>query len=87
VLAPLLRRPLAMAAGLAVAVSLGEFGATSFVSRTDSPTVPIVIGRLLGRPGAANLGQALALSCLLAVTCAAVFGVMDLVAEGRTGEF
>ena len=84
---PLIRRPLVMAIGLALAVSLGEFGATSFVSRSESTTVPIAIERLLLRPGAANLGQAMALSCILAALCAAVFGVVDLVAEGRTGEF
>lgn len=87
VVVPLVRRPLFMASGLAVAVSLGEFGATSFVSRTDAPTVPIAIGRLLGRPGAANIGQAMALSCILAALCAGVFAVVDLLAEGRTGEF
>ncbi len=87
VVAPLVRRPLVMAAGLAIAVSLGEFGATSFVSRADSPTVPIAIERLVHRPGAANVGQAMALSCILAGLCAVVFGVVDLIAEGRTGEF
>ena len=87
VVGPLVRRPLVMACGLALAVSLGEFGATSFVSRTGSPTVPIAIGQLLSRPGAANIGQAMALSCILAVVCAGVFAVVDLLADGRTGEF
>lgn len=87
VVGPLVRRPLVMACGLALAVSLGEFGATSFVSRSGSPTVPIAIGQLLGRPGAANVGQAMALSCILAGVCAGVFAVVDLVADGRTGEF
>jgi thiamine transport system permease protein len=32
-------------------VSLGEFGATSFLSRSGTMTVPIAIGQLLGRPG------------------------------------
>ena len=35
---PLLARPLAVAAGLAFAVALGEFGATVFVVRADWPT-------------------------------------------------
>ena len=46
-----LRRPLVVAAGLAAAISLGEFGATSFLSRSGSETMPIAIERLLGRTG------------------------------------
>jgi thiamine transport system permease protein len=62
---PLLARPLAVAAGLAFAVALGEFGATVFVSRADWPTVPVAIFRFLGRPGADNVGAAMALSVVL----------------------
>ncbi|MFM9132618.1 MAG: ABC transporter permease, partial [Actinomycetota bacterium] len=49
--APLLAPALARAAGISAAVSLGEFGATSFLTRGDTKTVPIVIGELMGRPG------------------------------------
>ena len=69
---PLLARPLAVAAGLAFAVALGEFGATVFVSRADWPTVPVAIFRFLGRPGADNVGTAMALSVLLMVLVTAV---------------
>jgi thiamine transport system permease protein len=62
---PLLARPLAVAAGLAFAVSLGEFGATVFVARADWPTVPVAIFRFLGRPGAENVGTAMALCVVL----------------------
>ena len=62
---PLLARPLAVAAGLAFAVALGEFGATVFVARADWPTVPVAIFRFLGRPGADNVGAAMALSVVL----------------------
>ncbi|NBU38736.1 MAG: iron ABC transporter permease [Actinobacteria bacterium] len=48
---PLLRSALARAAGISAAVSLGEFGATSFLTRSNSMTVPIAIGQLMGRPG------------------------------------
>ena len=54
------------AAGLAAAVSLGEFGAASFLARAGNPTVPLVIARLLGRPGPAALGTAAAMAMLLA---------------------
>jgi thiamine transport system permease protein len=69
---PLLARPLAVAAGLAFAVALGEFGATVFVSRADRPTVPGAIFRFLGRPGADNIGTAMALSVVLMGLVAAV---------------
>ena len=62
---PVLARALAVGAAFAAAVSLGEFGATSFLARTDAPTVPVLIGRLLSRPGEANVGQAAALSVVL----------------------
>jgi thiamine transport system permease protein len=69
---PLLARPLAVAAGLAFAVSLGEFGATIFVVRADWPTVPVAIFRFLGRPGEANSGAAMALCVVLMALVAAV---------------
>jgi thiamine transport system permease protein len=62
---PLIARPLAVAAGLAFAVALGEFGATVFVFRADWPTVPVAIFRFLGRPGADNVGTAMALCVVL----------------------
>ena len=62
---PLLARPLAVAAGLAFAIALGEFGATVFVARADWPTVPVAIFRFLGRPGAENVGTAMALCVVL----------------------
>ena len=64
------------AAGLAGAVSLGEFGAASFLARAGDPTMPLVIARLLGRPGAAALGTAAAMGVLLVLaTWILVLGV------------
>ena len=51
---PVAWRPLLAATGFAFAVSLGEFGATSFLAREDRPTLPVVIYRLIGQPGPAN---------------------------------
>jgi thiamine transport system permease protein len=73
---PLLARPLAVAAGLAFAVSLGEFGATVFVARADWPTVPVAIFRFLGRPGAANVGTAMAL-CVVLMALVAVVALLS----------
>jgi thiamine transport system permease protein len=76
---PVLWKPLLAASGFAFAVSLGEFGATSFLSRADHPTLPIVIYRLLSHPGVDNYGTALAASVLLgAVTAAIVLAVEQL---------
>jgi thiamine transport system permease protein len=76
---PLLARPLAVAAGLAFAVALGEFGATVFVVRADWPTVPVAIFRFLGRPGEDNLGAAMALCVVLMGLVAAVALVSERV--------
>ena len=70
-------RPLLVAAGFAFAVSLGEFGATSFIVRPAEPTLPVVIYRLLGHPGALNYGTALAASVVLAGVTAAVVLVVE----------
>ncbi|WP_145952965.1 ABC transporter permease [Tessaracoccus aquimaris] len=63
---PQLGRALGLAIGFAFAASLGEFGATSFLARPDNPTLPVLIFRLFGRPGAEMYGMALAASVLLA---------------------
>jgi thiamine transport system permease protein len=69
---PVVGRPLLAAAGFAFAVSLGEFGATSFLARDEHPTLPVVIFGLIGHPGAMNYGMALAASVVLAAVTAAV---------------
>ncbi|WP_395693370.1 ABC transporter permease [Nocardioides sp.] len=74
---PVLWKPLLAAAGFAFAVSLGEFGATSFLAREDHPTLPVVIYRLIGHPGAMNYGMALAASVLLAATTALVLLLVE----------
>lgn len=69
------------AAGFAFAISLGEFGATTFLSRARTPTVPILIERLLGQPGTTNVAQAMALSCLLGLLVL----IAVLVTDSRRG--
>ena len=64
---PIIRRAALVGAGFAAAVSLGEFGATAFLIRPNRPTIPTAIFRLLGQPGAATLGQAMALSVILMI--------------------
>ena len=81
-------RGVAVGAGFAFAVSLGEFGATSFIPRRpETLTAPLALFRLLGTPGEALRGQAMALAVsLMALTAVAVF-VMDLWGDTRGGVF
>ena len=69
---PQLLRAGGLAAGFALATSLGEFGATSFLARPQEPTLPVVVYRLIGSPGSQNQGMALAGGVVLAVGSAVV---------------
>jgi thiamine transport system permease protein len=84
---PVAWRALLAAAGFAFAVSLGEFGATSFLARDDRPTLPVVIYRLIGHPGAANFGMAMAASVVLAATTTAVMFAVQRLRVGSMGAF
>ena len=78
---PHLWRPLATGAGLAAAISLGEFGATSFISRRATETMPIAIERLLGRTGSLLQAQGYALAVMLAALTIAIVVVTELVRD------
>ncbi|WP_240644248.1 ABC transporter permease [Antribacter gilvus] len=82
---PLAARSLGLATGFAFAVSLGEFGATSFLARPDAATLPVVIFRLIGRPGPENYGMALAASVVLAVLTATVMMLAERLRGDRAG--
>jgi thiamine transport system permease protein len=84
---PVAWRALLAALGFAFAVSLGEFGATSFLARDDNPTLPVVIYRLIGHPGAENFGMAMAASVVLATTTAAVMFAVQRLRVGSMGAF
>lgn len=84
---PVLARPLLAATGFAFAVSLGEFGATSFLARPDRPTVPVMIYDLIGRPGPENMGMALAASVVLSLLTVTVMGLVERLRVGSVGAF
>lgn len=84
---PLVWKPLLAAAGFAYAVSLGEFGATSFLARDDRPTLPLMIFRLLGRPGADNYGRALAAAVVLGAVTALVMAAVERLRVRSVGAF
>ena len=73
----LLRRPLLVGAGFAAAISMGEFGATTFLGRSGQETLPVAIARLLGRAGDLPRAQASVLAVLLAVVTLAVLLAVD----------
>lgn len=84
---PMVRRAFAVAAGFAIAVSLGEFGATVFIARPDYPTIPVAIYRFLSRPGELNFGQAMALSTILMLLTAAAILAVERVRVRDLGDF
>ncbi|MEZ4519555.1 MAG: iron ABC transporter permease [Chloroflexota bacterium] len=52
---PLLRSAILVGAVFAFTISMGEFGATVFIARPQTPTMPVAIFRFLGQPGGAEL--------------------------------
>jgi len=80
---PIVARAMLVGAVFAFTVSLGEFGATALIARPQYPTLPLAIYRFLGQPGAANYGQAMAMSTLLMLVCAA----SSVFASARWGSF
>jgi thiamine transport system permease protein len=67
VLLPLLWPALRQGLALAGASALGEFAVNLFLARPEWLTLPRLIYERLGRPGAANLGEAQSLSILLLI--------------------
>ena len=78
-------RALGLAIGFAFAASLGEFGATSFLARPDRPTLPVVIFRLIGRPGPQNYGMALAASVVLALLTTLIVAACEKLRTAGSG--
>ena len=72
-----IRMVMLAAGGLAGAVSLGEFGAATFLARPDSPTVPIQISKLLTRPGEQAYATAAVLSVTLIIATLTLMLIVD----------
>ncbi len=86
---PIVGRALLVASVFAFTVSMGEFGATSFIVRPNSGylTIPIAIERFLGQPGVLNYGQALAMSTILMLVTAVGFIAIERFRYADIGEF
>lgn len=74
---PVVGRALLVGGIFAFTISLGEFGATSFLARPEYPTLPIAIYRFLSLPGALNYGQALAMATILMLICGTSIFMME----------
>ena len=75
--APIIRRAAMVGAIFSFTISLGEFGATSFLARPDMPTLPVAIYRYLSQPGAMNYGQAMAMSTVLLLVCGSAIALLE----------
>ena len=86
---PIVGRTLLVGAVFAFTISMGEFGATSFIARPGGATItlPVAINRFLGQPGALNFGQAVALSAILMGVCAVGLIAIERFRYGEIGEF
>lgn len=74
---PLMARGWATSLAFAGAISLGEFGASSFLTRRTSATLPTEIARLLARPGDLVQTQAYVLASLLIIFIAVALIAVD----------
>ncbi len=86
---PIIWRALLVAAMFAFTVSMGEFGATSFIVRPNSAfsTMPVAIARYMGQPGELNFGQAMAMGTILMIVCAVGFIAIERFRYADIGEF
>ena len=74
---PIIARAALVGAVFSFTISLGEFGATTFLARPEYPTLPVAIYRYLSQPGALNYGQAIAMSTLLMLLTAVGIILME----------
>jgi len=84
---PLIGRAILVAATFAFSISIGEFGATALIYRPEYPTLPMVIYRLLSRPGGLNYGQAIALSTILMGFTVVGLIIIERLRIAEVGEF
>jgi len=80
---PLTARAIAVSAVFAFSVSMGEFGATSFIARPYTPTMPVAIFRYLSQPGDLNYGQAMAMSSILMLVTITAFIALERLSPAK----
>jgi len=82
----LISRAILVGALFAFSISMGEFGASAFITRPHTPTMPVAIFRFLGQPGDLNYGQAMAMSSILMLVTVSGFWLIGRFdAIGKSG--
>lgn len=84
---PIIGRALLVGGAFAFSVSIGEFGATVMISRSETPTLPYAIYRYLTLPGSLNYGQSMAMSALLMIVVSVALIAIERFRFGEVGEF
>ncbi len=79
----IIRRAVVSAAAISATVSIGEFGASSFLARRGAETLPVMISRLLSRPGDSLQSQAFALATLLVMFSLAIIFIIDSLTQDK----
>ena len=74
---------LVTALGYAAIVSLGEFGASSFLAFGSQGTIPTLLFRLISRPGEQNYGMAMAVSAILIALVWLILALLGRYSRGR----
>ena len=71
------------ALGYAAIISVGEFGASSFLAYGSEGTIPTLLFRLIARPGEQNYGMAMAISAILIIFVWSVMLLLSRYARAR----
>jgi thiamine transport system permease protein len=71
------------ALGYAAIISVGEFGASSFLAYGSEGTIPTLLFRLIARPGEQNYGMAMAISAILIIFVLSVMLLLSRYARAR----
>ena len=79
----MIRGVLFTALGFAAIISIGEFGASSFLANGSQATIPTLLYRLISRPGEQNYGMAMAVSAILIVLSALVVYLVSRVPKEK----
>ena len=71
------------ALGYAAIISVGEFGASSFLAYGSEGTIPTLLFRLIARPGEQNYGMAMAVSAILVFSVWSVMLLLNRYSETK----
>ena len=80
---PSIKPALTTAFGFALLSSLGEFGSSALLAYSDQATLPVVLMRLISRPGEQNYSMAMATSVLLILIVVILVSASELIRTRR----